>query len=81
MADSRRGGHDTATPRDPYTRPMERERMSGGAYDGGPGREGLPSAQDMDRPQTPCGAFSRTGSSRGTYERGIRKIQDADKSY
>jgi hypothetical protein len=81
MPDNRRGSHDTATPKDPYTRPMERQRMSGGAFDAGPGREGMPRAQDMDRPQTPCGAYSRTGTSRGDRDRMTRKIQDADKNY
>lgn len=81
MADSRRGSYENATPKDPYTRPMEKERMSGSGKDGGPGREGMPNSMDMDRPQTPCGAFNRTGSSRGSVERGTRKIQDADKNY
>lgn len=70
-----------STPKDPYSRPMERERMSGGGYDSGPGRQGMPRAQDLDRPQTPCGTFSRTGSSRSSVERQIRRIQDQDKNY
>lgn len=67
------------TPRDPYTGPKEAERRGGGARDSGPGRTGLPSAQMMDRPPTPCGAFNRTGSSRGSYDAGQRKIQDANR--
>jgi hypothetical protein len=72
---------DASTPKDPYTRPLERTRMSGGARDTGPGRQGMPRAQDLDRPQTPCGAFDRTGSSRRSVESGVRRIQDAHKDY
>lgn len=72
---------DTSTPRDPYTRTMEKKRMSGGEYDHGPGRQGMPNARDLDRPNTPCGAFDRTGSSRRSVESGIRRIQDQHKDY
>jgi hypothetical protein len=74
-----RGDHRVATKQDPHVMPRERERMGGGRYDAGPGRGGLPSAAEMDRPPTPCGTFSRTGDSRGGIDRGIRKIQDQER--
>ena len=80
MAD-RRGDHSVATKRDSVSESRERQRRGGGAYDAGPGREGLPGAQDMDKPPSPCGAYSRTGSSRGSVERGVRKIQDQRNGY
>jgi hypothetical protein len=70
-----RGGWSNATKRDPLTQKMARTGRAGEAYDAGPGREGLPSARDMDRPSTPCGTFGRTGG-RGSIDAGIRKIQD-----
>jgi len=81
MADrmERRGEHRTATDRDSHTMPKERQRMGGGRYDAGPGREGLPDAMDMDRPPSPCGAFGRTGDRRGGVDAGIRRIQDAER--
>lgn len=69
----------TGTPRDPYTRPREAQRRGGNAPDCGPGNTSLPGAQALDRPSTPNGAFGRTGTNRTSTERGIRKIQDADK--
>jgi hypothetical protein len=71
-----KGSHSTATKRDAYTEKRAREARPGGAYDAGPGREGLPMARDMDRPRSPCGTFDRTGNSRGGIDGGIRKIQD-----
>jgi hypothetical protein len=76
----RRGDHDTATQRDPQTERRERMRRGGGGYDAGPGREGMPSAGDLDRPQEPCGTFDRYGERRGGIDRGIRRIQDAHKN-
>jgi hypothetical protein len=70
-----KGGYPTSTKRDSYTGKMAREARPGGGYDAGPGREGLPSARDMDRPRSPCGTFGRTGG-RGSIDAGIRKIQD-----
>ena len=69
------------TPRDPYTAPKEAERRGGGARDSSPGRTGLPSSQMLDRPPTPCGAFSRTGTSRGSIDSASRKIQDQRNGY
>ncbi|HEY2538219.1 MAG TPA: hypothetical protein VGI28_01775 [Stellaceae bacterium] len=77
----RRGDHRTATGRDPYSEKFERERRGGGRYDAGPGHEGLPGAKDMDRPDPACGAFERTGSSRGNMDRAQREIQDAEPRY
>lgn len=79
MANDRRGGHDTATGRNPYTEKFERARRGGGAYDAGPGRSGMPSGRDLDPPPSPCGTYGRTGENRGGVGSGIRKIQDANK--
>lgn len=76
----RRGDYSTSTGRDPRTESKERMRRGGGGYDAGPGRSGMPSAGDMDRPQQPCGAFQRTGNSRGSIERMTPRIQDADRN-
>jgi hypothetical protein len=71
-----KGGYPTSTKRDSYTQRMASEARPGsGGYGAGPGREGLPSARDMDRPRSPCGTFGRTGG-RGSIDAGIRKIQD-----
>jgi|307.fasta_scaffold30880_3 hypothetical protein len=79
MARDVRGGTPNATSRDAYTRPKEGSRMGGGRYDAGPGNAGLPGAEVMDRPATPCGTFGRTGSRRMGIDPGIRSIQDANK--
>lgn len=56
----------------------ERMRRGGAAYDAGPGDEGLPTANDMDRPPSECGTLVRTGSRRESIDRGIATIQDQD---
>jgi len=75
----RTGDYSVSTKRDPYSEGRERERRGGGGYDGGPGRTGMPTSQDMDRPASPCGTYGRTGTSRGGINSGIRKIQDQNK--
>lgn len=74
-----RGSHRTGTERDPRTEKLEEYRRGGGGYDAGPGDEQLPSASDMDRPGSPCGAFGRTGSTREGYDGQQRRIQDAER--
>lgn len=61
---------------DRYTESYERKRRGGGAYDTRPGREGLPNAQDMDRPRAGCSTYDRTGERKDSIPRGIRTIQD-----
>jgi len=57
----------------------EEKRRGGGRYDAGPGFEGLPGAQIMDRPPSQQGTFGRTGDRRGGVNRGIEDIQDQDR--
>jgi len=79
MARDVHGDWRTSTKRDPHVEPLERQKRGGGGYDAGPGSTGMPSARMMDRPPSPCGAFDRSGDSRGSINRGIRKIQDQDR--
>jgi len=76
MADMR-GDQRTNTGRGGYTEGRENKRRGGGSYDAGPGRETLPTAEMMDRPPAPCGAFARTGSNRRDYDSQQPKIQGA----
>ena len=71
-----RGEHRVHTGRDPYTERMEEKRRGGGRYDAGPGREQLPTAPEMDRPQTAHATFDRMGERRESIRRGIRTIQE-----
>lgn len=77
----RRGDQAQHTGRDPRTESRERMRRGGGSYDAGPGREGMPTAQMLDRDPSPCGAFERTGNKRLDYTREQRTIQDAEGHY
>lgn len=77
----RRGDWRTSTDRNPDTERKERERRGGSGYDAGPGREGLPSASEMDRPPSPCGAYSRYGDRRKGIDPETRKIQDTRGEY
>lgn len=79
MASERRGEYGVATGRNRVTEARERMRRGGGSYDAGPGREGMPSAEDLDPPREDCGTYGRTGERRGGIDRGIESIQDADK--
>ena len=75
----RRGEWGTSTDRNPDTERKERERRGGGRYDAGPGREGMPTASEMDRPPEACGTFGRHGDRRKGIDPEIRRIQDAHK--
>lgn len=74
----RRGEAGEHTGRDPRTERRERERRGGGAYDAGPGMEGMPSGEMLDRRPSPQGAFERTGGRREGWDGAQRRIQDAE---
>lgn len=74
----RRGDWGTSTRQSDHVEGRERERRGGGKYDAGPGREGLPTAVEMDRPPSECGTYERTGERRGGIDGGVRKIQSQD---
>jgi len=75
-----RGEHRHHDGRDPFSERLERERRGGGSYDAGPGREGLPDSEEMDRPRSrwASGAYARAGDSRSGYDGEQREIQDAE---
>ena len=73
-----RGEWGTSTSRDPYTEPLEEFRRGGGRYDAGPGRELMPTAEEMDRPREGKGAFDRRGERRRTYDDEQPRIQEQD---
>lgn len=75
----RRGDFRTSTERNPDTERKERERRGGRGYDAGPGREGMPSASEMDRPAERCGTYGRYGDRRKDIDGEIRRIQDSHK--
>lgn len=80
MARNGRGGWPVSTRQSEHVESSERVRRSGASrYDAGPGDEGLPGANDMDRPPSACGTYGRTGDRRGGIDRGIHDIQDQDK--
>lgn len=78
MANDRRGDHRVATRQSEFVESRESKRRGGGAYDAGPGAEGLPTAPMMDRPPSQCGAFGRTGGRR-SYDSEQPRIQDQDR--
>lgn len=59
-----------------YQEKFERQRQGGGGYADGPGREGMPTASDMDRPSDSCGTYDRHGDGTMSIPRGIRTNQD-----
>lgn len=75
----RRGTWRTRTHQSEHVESSERQRKGGGRYDAGPGDEGMPGANDMDRPPSHQGTFIRTGERRGEVRRGIRTIQDQER--
>jgi len=74
-----RGGWGTSTSQSEHTESRERVRRGGSRYDAGPGNEGLPGANDMDRPPSETGSFDRTGERRLSTNRSIRDIQDQER--